>query len=430
MRESLLRCGFTEKTAEEKTDFFIINSCTVTAKADKDTRNLIRHFHRINPEGKIAVTGCYAELDSDRKEIARMPGVTHLVRNSEKARIGEMLATSLSTTGTGLSSGGYSVGLRPVPVSGAGITDFKDRNRAFVKIQDGCDHRCSYCKVSLVRGPSRSRPGEEVASEARNLVAKGFKEIVLTGVCLGSWKPARSPYDDLEGQKNGLAGLAEKLSSLEGAFRIRLSSIEPVFVTDNLIETVKSSDKICKHFHMPLQSGDDKILRLMKRPYSSKGFSKTVKKIRNRIPDAAITTDVLVGFPGEDDLKFSNTVRFLNDIKPSRIHVFSYSRREGTAAARLEQKTGKKAVKERTGILAGLSNKFSMEFAGSFIGKKEAVVVESYNDRATALLAGYTGRYIRVLINGPDAMKNKLVPVEITGVEEDKNRVFARPSPP
>ncbi|MGB2705555.1 MAG: tRNA (N(6)-L-threonylcarbamoyladenosine(37)-C(2))-methylthiotransferase MtaB [Candidatus Omnitrophota bacterium] len=403
MREDLVGCGFAEETGRETADFFIINSCTVTGKADKDTRSLIRHFHRINPKGKIVVAGCYAELDSDRKELAGIAGVAYLVRNREKGRIAEIL--SISGTGLGLARGQVSLSgvvsrrdlsppKRPIP---AGITDFKDRNRAFVKIQDGCDHRCSYCKVSIVRGPSRSRCPEEIVKEVRSLVEKGFKEIVLTGVSLGAHK--------------NLAGLISEISRLEGSFRIRLSSIEPGYVTDALLGAIKSNSKMCKHLHIPLQSGDDRILRLMKRPYNTKRFAGIIKKIRKHIPDAAITTDVLVGFPGEDERHFRKTVRFIKKIRPSRMHVFPYSRREGTAAAKLSHSLSKQEVKERVKILTDLSKYFSLEFAKRFIGKPQEVLIESQRDRSTGLLTGYTDRYVRVLTDGPDLFKNCLVSV-------------------
>jgi len=381
MREELLRSGFAEKMGEEGADFFIINSCTVTAKADKDTRSMIRHFHRINPKGKIVVAGCYAELESDRKTLLSMPGVTYLTRNSEKGKIAEILRPPV-------------IARRPTST----ITDFKDRDRAFVKIQDGCDHRCSYCKVSIVRGPSRSRPADEIAKEARALVEKGFKEIVLTGVCLGA-------------RKSGLADLAKKLLRIAGSFRIRLSSIEPGYVTDDLLRALNDEPKLCKHLHIPLQSGDDKILKLMNRPYTTRSFARLIKKIRKNIPDIAITTDVLLGFPGEDKKSFRKTEKFIKAIRPSRMHVFSYSKREGTAAAKLKNYTDRKEARNRVNILTELSKRLQTEFAKGFIGRPQKVLIESRRDRSTGLLTGYTDRYVRVLTDGPDSLKNRLVSV-------------------
>jgi len=414
MRESLLRNGFSEEIGEEKTDFFIINSCTVTGKADRDTRNLIRHFHRRNPKGKIVVAGCYAELDSDREMLANMPGVIHLVRNREKGRITEILTTDDGRQATDEKSG---------------ITDFKDRNRAFVKIQDGCDYRCSYCKVSIVRGPSRSRGLEEIVKEVRCLIEKGFKEIVLTGVCLGAWgkdltDPNQPPRLTGVGWESGLAGLIKKLSRLEDKFRIRLSSIEPGYVIDEIIGMLRNNAKVCKHLHMPLQSGDDRVLKLMNRPYTTGKFTQLVKKARKHIPDMAITTDVLLGFPGEDNKSFQRTEKFIKDIRPSRIHVFSYSKREGTAAAKFKSYTDKKEVRERVNIITDLGKRLQADFAKRFAGKPQEVLIESQRDRSTGLLTGYTDRYVRVLTDGPDSLKSCLVSVRSWSPRLDNRQII------
>jgi len=405
-----LNSGFEEKSDEKKNNFFIINSCTVTAKADKDTRNAIRRFHRANPDGRIVVAGCYAELDKDRETLLKMPGVARLIRNSEKADIAGILSSPLR--------------VKPKPVSyRAGITGFKGRNRAFIKVQDGCDYRCSYCKVSIVRGPSKSRCAEEIEGEARGLVERGFKEIVLTGVCLGTWKdnvreensagPCPPPWLTETGQNGagGLAGLAKRLSRIDGKFRIRLSSIEPGHVTDRLIRVLKDEPRLCKHLHIPLQSGDDKILKLMSRPYNTKKFMRLIKKIRKQIPDIAVTTDIMLGFPGEDSKSFQRTEKFIRAVKPSRMHVFSYSKRDGTAAAKLNGYTSKAELRKRVYALIDLSERFQNDFARRFIGKPREILIESRRDRFTGLLAGYTDRYVRVLTDGPDSLKNCLISV-------------------
>ena len=428
-----MRRGFVEKAGKEKTDFFIINSCTVTAKADRDTRSLIRRFHKANPRGKVIVTGCYAELASDRETLANMPGVAQLIRNSEKANIAGMLI-SLLRASLNIAKASEAISNEEIASlafgnlamtekrclamtsGGMKITDFKDRNRAFIKIQDGCDHRCSYCKVSIVRGPGRSRPSGEIVEEARALVEKGFKEIVLTGVSLGAWGKSLTdsnepPRPSTDGWEDDLAGLVKTISRLEGSFRIRLSSIEPGCVTEGLIREVKSNDKLCKHLHIPLQSGDDKILKLMNRTYTAKKFTRLVKKVRKYISDIAITTDVLLGFPGEDNRSFQKTAKFIKAIRPSRIHVFSYSKREGTAAAKLKSYTTREEVRERVSILTDLDKRLQADFAKCLIGRRQEVLVESQRDRSTGLLTGYTDRYVRVFTDGPDSLKNCLVSV-------------------
>ena len=402
MREHLIRHGLLEEKDSRACDFYFVNSCTVTHRADRETRNLIHHFHRINPKGKIVVAGCYAELENDRKKLFDIPGVAHLVRNSEKEKITDILSLSKNYQPSALSPR---------------ITDFKDRNRAFVKVQDGCNHKCSYCKVSLVRGPSRSRDTEEILKEARSIVEKGFKEIVLTGVCLGAWGK------DLP-KKMTLSDLIKEILQIEGFFRVRLSSIEPMYVTDDIVNALCNNEKLCKHLHIPLQSGDDRILKAMKRPYNTKRIKKLVRKIRKRIPDIAITTDMLVGFPGEGDKEFLNTVKFIRYLRPSRVHVFSYSRREGTPAAALNYDTDKKIIKERTSILTKLCDNLSMDFAKQFIGTTQNILIENQRGNATGHLCGYTDRYVRVFVNGSDSLKNKLTPINITRTDEAKNTVF------
>ena len=413
MREDLTRNGFLERTDGKPCDFYIINSCTVTQKADKETRNLIRHFHRINPDGKIAIAGCYAELDRDRSFLENIPGVTHLVRNDKKREIAKLLMLNSKFQIPNSKSSSYAKASEDKQ-----ITNFKNRNRAFIKVQDGCNHRCSYCKVSLVRGPSRSRNADEIKSEAEHLVTAGFKEIVLTGICLGAWGK--------DGKKAKLAELVKEISAIAGRFRIRLSSIEPLYVTEDIVTFMKNEEKLCKHLHMPLQSGDDKILKLMNRPYTVKKFRQIANRIRKAIPDAAITTDVLLGFPGEDDRSFRKTLEFIEDIRPSRMHVFPYSKREGTLAAKRKDSLGKKELAGRVKILIGLGKKLSLEFAKRFIGKNDNVIIENLRHKATGLLVGYTDRYIRVSGEGPDKIKNELVPVKITNVDCDGNAAFAR----
>lgn len=400
MREHLVKNGFVEKKEGKVADYYIVNSCTVTKKADRDTRNLIHRFHRVNPNGKIVVAGCYAELDTDRKELMDISGVTHLVRNNEKGKLAEILKPKC----------------KQIPNPKLQITGFKNHNRAFIKVQDGCNHRCSYCKVSLVRGSSRSRSTSEILQEIKNLVDSGFKEVVLTGVCLGAWG------QDLE-TKTNLADLVNKICQIDGSFRIRLSSVEPIYVTERIISVLKEG-KVCKHLHVPLQSGDDRILKLMKRPYRARNFKRIIAKIRKQIPDAAITTDVLVGFPGENERQFRNTLRFIKSIKPSRMHVFSYSRRKGTIAARYADDLSKQVIKKRVKTLTDLSRKLSADFARTFVGKVQDVIVEEHRDERTGLLAGYTDRYVRILLGGADSLKNRLIAVMISGVDGGKGTVF------
>ena len=403
MRENLFRAGF-EETCDEKTArYAVINSCTVTGKADKETRNLINGIYRKNPKCKIAIAGCYAELDKDRKTLLAIPGVSFIVRNKEKCNI-----TRIFNPTTLIEK-----------AEEKGIESFKGHERIFVKIQDGCNHKCSYCKVRLVRGKSRSRFEEEIIEEIKNVIKNGYLEIVLTGICLGAWGR------DLDNKKS-LPKLLEKISNLDGNFRIRLSSIEPAYVTGDLLDVMNKSRRICKHLHMPLQSGDDLILKLMRRPYNVKQFLSIVKSARKKINDIAITTDIIVGFPGEKDKNFTNTIETIKSIKPSRIHVFPYSKREGTEAYDYKNTVDKKTVIKRARALRDLGGTLAVEFAKKFIKKEIDIIIENTRDKKTNLLLGYSGEYIRVLIDGPDIIKNSMQRAKILRVD---NAAYASYSP-
>ena len=266
IRERFLNHGFKEALAGKKADNYIINTCTVTANADKQSLALIRNCNRQNPKAKIIVTGCLAQKDSD--SLRGLKGVDFI--------ISKKFFTS-------------------------GVTDFSGHTRAFLKIQDGCNNFCSYCKVPLVRGVSKSRPLEEIVREARQLVKNGFKEIVVTGICLGSYGKDLSP-------KIRLAQALKSLDDIDGLPRIRISSIEPNDVSAELIERIAGSGKICRHLHIPLQSGDDEILRRMHRHYNRLDYLKLIERLKVCMPDIAISTDVMVGFPGENEIHFKNTL--------------------------------------------------------------------------------------------------------------------------
>lgn len=411
MRENLLIEGFTEKEDPRKTDICIINSCTVTHRADRDTRNTARHFHKINRKGKVVIAGCYAELHEDRKALFEIPGVGCLIRNREKNNIARMLKAVFNLSPL------YPSKIRRRE---SRISYFKNRDRAFVKIQDGCNHKCSYCKVNIVRGRAKSRSARHILTEIKTLAANGFREIVLTGICLGAWGM------DLKG-KQRLVNLIRDISEIDEAFRIRLSSIEPFYITDGIIKELKTNKRLCKHLHVPLQSGDDEVLKRMNRLYTAAEFYRMIRKVRKSIPDIAITTDVLVGFSGEDEKRFQRTVKFIRHINPSRIHVFAYSERAGTAAAKYREMENASKIKERVNTLGHLAGTLSVNFAKKFINKTQEVLFESGRDRKTGFLVGYTDRYVRVLAEGGDSLKNKLLPVKITKIDKQNHLVFSLP---
>ncbi|MDD5495639.1 MAG: tRNA (N(6)-L-threonylcarbamoyladenosine(37)-C(2))-methylthiotransferase MtaB [Candidatus Omnitrophica bacterium] len=402
MREILERSGFKECLAEDIADLYIVNTCTVTADADKESRRIISAMHRSNPAAKIAVTGCYVEKNSE--EISSLPGVAHIIKNSDKNRIAEILNDASKRQSVKVSKDILK------------ITGFKDHTKAFVKIQDGCENFCSYCKVPLVRSSLQSKPIRDTVDEVRALVDKGFKEIILTGICLGAWGkdlPSNAIAKEMGIKGTDLTDVLNELNKMDGDFRIRLSSIEPAYVTHELIDCIARSRKICRHLHVPLQSGDDEILRKMNRPYTVEEYATKIEMVRRAFEGIAITTDILVGFPGETDRNFKNTVDFVKRLLPSRTHIFTFSKREGTAAFNMPQEIGPDIVKTRHYQLKVACLGSSYLYRNLFSGRSVNVLVESRRDKNSGLLTGYSDNYIKVLFDGPDDLKGNIVPVRI-----------------
>jgi threonylcarbamoyladenosine tRNA methylthiotransferase MtaB len=402
IREQFIQAGFNEVSHKKRADVYLINTCTVTAKADQKSRQIIRFLHRRNPLALIVVTGCYVE--KDEKEIKKIPGVNFIFKNSQKDKIVKVIHPQASDYR--LSIPNYqSYPFLP-------ITDFKNHTRAFIKIQDGCNQNCSYCKVRIVRGCSRSRRLEDIIDEARRLGKAGFKEIVLVGVHLGEYGL------DLK-DKNDLTSVVESIEKINDIKRIRLSSLDPRDITPRLIEKLATSSKLCPHLHISLQSGDDYILNQMNRRYNGNDIKNLVYNTRKRIKDISITLDVMVGFPGEKEKNFINTLRLLEEIKLSRIHIFPYSRREGTPASALSNLVLPEEVKSRYNRLREFALKASFVYRQRFLNSKVQVLVETKRDRATGLLCGYTDTYLRLLFAGPEALKNRIITAKIIAVTLD-----------
>lgn len=415
MREALLGAGYVEADSKKNADIYLLNTCTVTERADKESRYLAGSFSRSSPGAKVVVTGCYVEKDAG--EIASIPGVTHIVRNGDKDRIAELVSEPFSPRAASVRHEQRSaLDHRP----SVKITGFKGHTKAFVKIQDGCENACAYCKVPLVRGALRSRPLGDILDEAAALAGNGYKELVLTGICLGAWGKDLCCEETASAFGLGTASLIDVLKallSIRGSFRIRISSIEPKYVTDELIELMAGEERICRHLHMPLQSGDDKVLRMMKRPYTTAGYARLVERARGRINDLAITTDVMVGFPGETAELFKNSLDFVRCIAPARTHIFTFSRRQGTAAYSMPGCADAVTAKARHGEMEGVGLNASYLFRRGFVGKSLNVLVESKRDKDSGLLTGYSDNYIDVLFSGPDTIMNSIAPVSITGAD-------------
>jgi threonylcarbamoyladenosine tRNA methylthiotransferase MtaB len=378
IRERFLERGFREERGRVKSDFYLINTCTVTASADQKSRGMIRRCINENPKAKVIVTGCMVR--KDKSKLAEIKGVSLIIGKSFFSE---------------------------------GISDFCSHTRAFLKIQDGCDNFCAYCKVPLARGSSRSRPLNEVAEEARRLAGNGFKEIVLTGICLGAYGRDLSP-------KTSLAEVISTLEKIDGIIRIRLSSIEAGDVTAALIDKMSASKKLCPHLHIPIQSGDDEILKKMRRSYSRSFYLKLIRRIRNKIPHLAITTDCLIGFPGEEEKHFRNTLDLVKKILPLKVHIFPYSAREGTLAySKQPLNIPAFAVKERIAILKKAAGSSAKAYKERFLRKKLPVLFEARPKEAKGYWEGYSDNYIKVLYKSKNNLKNKVVSVRLKELSGD-----------
>ena len=390
-------------------DIYVVNSCSVTAAADKKCRNLVARLHRRSPAAKIIVTGCYAQLAPGR--VAAIPGVSAVFGNNYKGDIVSLIKNyelritseasqsstecrpspkvveasregdnyELQITNTSIHCE-YSEIERFFPAYSAG-----DRTRSFLKVQDGCDYKCSYCTIHYARGGSRNAPIAEVVRQAREVAARGVKEIVITGVNTGD-------FGRTTGEK--FIDLLRALDAVEGIERYRISSIEPNLLTDEIIDFCASSRAFQPHFHIPLQSGSDRILGLMRRRYTTAKFADRVARVREAMPDVFTGIDVIVGFPGETEEDFDETRRFLEALRPAQLHVFPYSVRPGTPAADMPGRVSPKVAAERAAALGALSEELHAEFTARFAGTSAEVLWEGAQKEG--MMSGFTGNYLKV----------------------------------
>jgi threonylcarbamoyladenosine tRNA methylthiotransferase MtaB len=396
--------GFSVVDFGDAADLCIINTCSVTERANRECRQMVRKAVRTSENPFVVVTGCYAQLAPD--EVAAIEGVDLVLGSKEKFEIFDHI-------------GGLEKKLYPhVIVSDiADVQDFGpsfsssdgDRTRAFLKIQDGCDYNCSFCTIPLARGASRSQSIDASVAQAAQLVAQGFKEITLTGVNVGDFGATTD---------TGLPVLLRELVTLKGLERIRISSIEPNLLSRDIIEFVAREPVMCDHFHIPLQSGSDDILRRMRRRYSTNQYAELIRIIRAIIPDCGIGVDVITGFPGESDSDFQTTLGFLDTVDVSYLHVFTYSERPNTPAAEFENSVEPKVRFKRNEVLRSLGMRKKHAFYASQVGKTLPVLMESdiHND----MRSGFTSNYVRVGVAADAAEPNEIVPVLIQSARADQ----------
>jgi threonylcarbamoyladenosine tRNA methylthiotransferase MtaB len=366
---SLSRRGWA--LAQESPEIYFVNTCAVTQASEGKSRRIIKRIMRENPESRLIVTGCYASRNPEEIRESLREGIDLIVAQGDKETIPGLLEK------------------RDNPASG-----FSHRTRAFLKIQDGCANYCSYCIVPFLRGAPRSRPLHDVLKEARELAGSGYKEIVLVGINLGNYTE--------------LGALLNKMSLMGALLRIRLSSLEPNHITDELLSRIKDSRKVCPHFHIPLQSGSDKVLKEMRRRYDSRGYLEIVKKIRKAFKNPGVTTDIIVGFPGESEADFEETLNVAKSAEFSKIHIFPYSPRPGTKADGANEPVKLKTVKERCGELKSLGERLALGYKKQFVGKRVEVLTEGKGE------SGFTPEYVKARLKHsyPDKV-NKVIDVLI-----------------
>ncbi len=406
MGEAVLKQGFQIVPFADVADIYIINTCTVTAKADAESCRLIRRARRQNASARIVVTGCYAQTSSDK--IRHLPGVSLILGNSEKKAIADFLADIDETQKIVVSD----ISLEK-QTEGVTLETFAEHTRAFLQVQNGCDEFCSYCIVPYVRGRSRSVMLDNALEGVRTFAEKGFKEVVLTGIHLGAYGLDLNP-------SKRLLYLVAAIEEQKLVPRLRIGSLEPTDISDALIELLAKAQIICSHFHIPLQSGSDGVLLRMNRQYNSNFYGNIVGKLEKAIPAACIGTDVIVGFPGESEDEFEQTYHFLESLPLAYFHVFPFSPRDRTPAAQMNGQVDPRIIKERAKALRKLSDLKKRSYFNSFMGKELAVLVQ--NREADGTLKGLSRNYVPVILNGPDSLLNTEVKVRVSDVLRDHVR--------
>ena len=403
---SFLEAGFSKVSFEDYADIYVINTCSVTENADKRFKHIVKKVNKINSNSYIIAIGCYAQLKPN--ELANVLGVNLVLGANEKFNIIDYLDEL--NTGT---SKVYSCDIQDVNnyISSYSIDD---RTRAFLKVQDGCDYKCTYCTIPLARGVSRSDSMEYVIRNAKKISKSGVNEIVLTGVNIGDY--GKGEFGNKK-HENTFLDLIQQLDMIKSIDRIRISSIEPNLLKDEIISFVSKSNLFVPHFHIPLQSGSNEILKLMRRRYQKELYVNRIKLIKKLMPDSCIGVDVIVGFPGETDDYFMDTFNFLNNLDISYLHVFSYSERTNTEAVKLPNPVSADIKSERSKILRSLSNKKKRSFYESQIGKIKKVLFESENKKG--YIYGFTDNYVKVRYPWNPSLINKIKCVKLTSIDSE-----------
>jgi len=403
--------GFRTVNFDEPADVVVVNTCTVTARAELSDRQTIRRAARVSPRATLVVTGCWAQTSPG--EVAGLAGVDLVVGNGDKHRLPELVERAVADRIQVADRVQVSDIARARTLEVAPTARLNGRSRAFLKVQDGCQHRCAFCIVPRARGASRSLDPKVVLDQARLLVEAGHPELVLTGVDLGHYGADLVP-------RTTLAALVRSLAEIPGLRWVRLSSLLPAYFTPELHEIVTTSPVVAPHFHIPLQSGSDRVLRAMRRPYSARMYRALVERLADARPRLGLGADVIAGFPGESDDDFAETVACVRELPFSYLHVFPYSARKGTEATRLEGQLDSRTITRRSRVLREIGRAKRDEFRRELVGRVEEVLVLESLERATGRLVGLTGNYVEVVFSGAPSLVRTLATVRVTAVQGDR----------
>lgn len=407
MAEQFIKEGYEVVDFSEFADVYVINTCTVTNMGDKKSRQMIGRARRLNPEAIIAVVGCYSQIASD--EVASIEGVDVVLGSRNK---GEVVYWVNRTREEKKQVIEVKDVLRNKKFEELSINEYQDKTRAFLKIQDGCNKFCTYCLIPFARGAVCSKDPEQILKEVNELSNNGFKEIILSGVHTASYGV------DIPGDWN-LVRVLEEIDKIDGIERIRIGSIDPTFFTEGVIERICGLKKLCPHFHLSLQSGCDATLRRMNRKYTAAEYKEVCDNLRKYMKDVSITTDIIVGFPGESAGEFEETYKFLSDIKLSKMHIFKYSKRAGTKAADMPFQVDGNLKEERSKALIELNHKNEVEFMEGYIGRTMSVLYEEKVSDSENSYVGYTENYLKVITESSEDISGKIVPTKVVAVEAE-----------
>ena len=406
MAQKFIEHGYEVVEFDEYADVYIVNTCTVTNVADRKSRQMLRRAKEINKDATLVACGCYAQVA--KEELKKIPEIDLIIGNNEKNDIIQIVENHIAQKGAEDLVSDVMYKLDYVEL---GTTTYTEKTRAVIKVQDGCDRFCSYCLIPYARGHIRSRKIENVIEEIKKVVEEGINEVVITGIHIASYGR------DFKGENIGLIDLLEEINKIQGLHRIRLGSIEPTIITDEFVERLSKLDKICDHFHLSLQSGCTETLKRMNRRYTTEEFRDVTKRLRSKFPNAALTTDIIVGFPGETDEEFNTTYEFLKEIAFYKMHIFKYSQRKGTKAAVMPNQVDGKIKEERSKKLIELSNENEYNYNKKYIGKQVEVLFE---EREGEYLKGHTTNYIVVKHKtDKDDLINKIAKVTVSEAKQD-----------